>query len=172
MSNNLISSTLNKSWNGIFYESAQEVLETMFFSSVFGPAEPLFSPSSDIREQIITAELRFSGTPSGRLQVSLNEAAARSIACNFLGEDRPELVSKSDMEQVLGELSNMVCGSVLSRMDAQAVFSLSHPELKTIESPTQLHPAVVASFELADGVMTSQIFFDSAPTMGSIDGKE
>lgn len=172
MSNNLISNTLNKSWNGIFYESAQEVLETMFFSSVFGPAEPLFSPCSDIREQIITAELRFTGSPSGRLQVSLNETSARSIACNFLGQDRPELVSTGDMEQVLGELSNMVCGSVLSRMDSQAVFSLSHPEMKPIESPTPLHAAIIASFELADGVMTSQIFLDSTPTIGSIEVKD
>lgn len=165
-----MSSTMAKSWNGIFYESAQEVLETMFFSSVFGPADPLFSNTSDNREQIITAELRFSGHPSGRVQVTLTEAAARSIAGNFLGEDFPERISRNDVEQVVGELANMVCGTVLSKMDAQAVFSLSHPEVKPIEVPTVQNTSVVASFELADGVMTSQIFFDADPSSPSTRG--
>ena len=158
-----MSSAVVKSWNGIFYESAQEVLETMFFASVFGPADPLYAPNSDVSEQVVTAELRFSGNPSGRLQVSVTEGAARSIAGNFLGEDSLERISRNDVEQVIGELANMVCGSVLSRMDSQAVFSLSHPEVKPIEIPTLQQTAVVSSFELADGVMTSQIFFDTAP---------
>ena len=172
MSNPIVAGTLMKSWNSMFYESAQEVLETMFFSSVFGPAEPLYAHSADSQEQIVTAELSFTGTPSGRIQVSLTEIAAGSIAANFLGKDAPEQVSSHEIEQVVGELANMVCGSALSRMDSHAVFSLSHPQIKPIEKPLRQDTSVIASFELADGVMTAQIVFDSPQTMASANDKE
>lgn len=154
-----MSFTVPKDWTGIFDEAAQEVLETMFFAAVFGPAEHL-GASSSILDPVITAQLRFEGTPSGRLQVSLTENAARSITGNFLGSAIPEELSIEEIESVVGELANIICGSVLSKMDGQMVFSLSHPFVSSIASTAT--ESIAASFELADGVLTARMIFDAA----------
>jgi len=104
--------------------SVQEVLEKMFF------VEPLEEPPAEAEspDEEMAVQLAFDGVPSGALTLRVSNAAARQIAADFLGEDESGLCS-GQVEEVVRELANMICGSVLSRVESTATFRLSPPRL-------------------------------------------
>jgi hypothetical protein len=99
-------------------ESAEEVLETMFFAAVLGDAA---EPAPEDRGG--AARVAFSGAPPGVCTVAACPAAARSLAAAFLGIDESE-VSAGGADEVMRELANMICGSTLSRLAPDAPFEL------------------------------------------------
>jgi CheY-specific phosphatase CheX len=104
--------------------AAADVLETMFFSPVMDEAPVSGTPC----EGALAARLQFSGARSGAFTVRVTEGAARVIAANFLAEEADE-PAPAQVEEVICELSNMICGAVLSRLDRGAHFDLSTPAL-------------------------------------------
>ena len=108
-------------------ESVDEVLEKMFFVRSFGDARS----ATDEREFI--AGLSFVGEPSGWLVLCVTDRAARSVASDFLGEDEGGL-SEHQIGEVICELANMICGSVLSRVERNATFHLASPQLLPVAS--------------------------------------
>jgi len=100
--------------------AAREVLETMFF------AEPLDQPpAGDAAVERICATVEVHGTCAGRFTACLAEPAARELAEVFLaGEGRPGPAAVAD---VVLELANMLCGSVLERLEPDALFELAPP---------------------------------------------
>jgi CheY-specific phosphatase CheX len=100
----------------------EEVLEKMFFIQCL--REPLeYAPESEV-----VAHLKFEGEPSGALTLRVTAGAARSVAADFLGVEEQEL-SESHVGDVVCELANMICGSVLSRVESAATFRLSSPQI-------------------------------------------
>ena len=106
----------------IVRESVNEVLETMFF--VGGFAEPSDAPV----ENRLAVHLDFEGEPSGALTLRIAASAARSITADFLGEDESTL-SSQQIGEVVCEMANMICGSVLSRLEKNSSFRLHSPEM-------------------------------------------
>ena len=100
--------------------AASDVLESMCFVGVLGPGTEL--PD----ENWLWTRLDFSGSGTGSFGISASQAAGKLIASNFLGQETAE-VSLEQMEEVLCELSNMICGSFLSRYRPADLFDLSHP---------------------------------------------
>lgn len=144
----------------VFLSSAAEVLETMFFTGVMERE----ATESDVR--LVAAELMFSGKPSGRFGVRMPFETGRAIAVNFLGEDE---VGERQVEEVVAELSNMLCGSVLSRLEAGVRFELSHPVLQS-NTPWQQHPASIGhTFALEEGTLTMWLLFQEnfGPSLAS-----
>ncbi len=133
--------------------AVEEVLETMCFTGVLGSEEA--SPAeSDGDDEAITAALSFHGQPSGDFRVSVPRSMARGMSGCFLGEEE-EAVSDAQTEQVVCELANMICGSVLSRIGGGQLYDLTHPELTGSES----QPATTVSrrFDLGDGMLTASM---------------
>jgi CheY-specific phosphatase CheX len=114
-------------------ESVAEVLEKMFFIRAF--AEPLEEPESPCRH--IAVQLTFEGDPAGSLTLSTTRAAGRSIAADFLGEEEAAL-SERQVEEVVCELANMICGALLSRVESGAVFRLGSPEILPVADEAAL----------------------------------
>ena len=112
-------------------EAAAEVLETMFFSAMTPDSgtDPLPDASW------ISAGLRFHGKPSGEFGVGIPAVTGRKIAANFLGADESE-VTEPRIGQVVSELANMLCGSVLSRIEKDTLFDLSSPQLLPEPGPS------------------------------------
>jgi hypothetical protein len=97
-------------------EAAGEVLETMFFTTVVG--EGAAAPDG------LAMSVIFSGEAYGCLTAGASPDAARALASSFLGDDE---ITPVQTEEVLGELANMICGSVLCRLWPSSRFELSHP---------------------------------------------
>jgi CheY-specific phosphatase CheX len=128
--------------NRLFAESASDVLETMFFTCVLGDTE--FKPDDPI-----SARLDFKGDPSGSFGLSLSHVTAREIAAGFLALEDSEL-SQGQVSEVICELTNMLCGTLLSRLESESCFELQHPYLAAVpEEQGYSH-----NFELESGSLS------------------
>jgi CheY-specific phosphatase CheX len=115
--------------DGLLASALDAVLETMFFSASMGPGEPL-----DLADPgLLAARLSFHGNPSGNLAVCISADAARPLAAGFLGADEPA-VPDSQIGEVVCEMANMLCGSVVSSLESGQSFDLSAPELVSAET--------------------------------------
>jgi CheY-specific phosphatase CheX len=133
--------------------AVEEVLETMYFSAVLASAEGA-PPSDGGVTSAITAEVRFQGSPAGRFRVSVPMKLASVVSAGFLGREETE-VSDSQAEEVVCELANMICGSVLSRLESKATFQITHPELVPPEHGVSFEGAGATRwFDLGDGILT------------------
>jgi CheY-specific phosphatase CheX len=138
----------------VLQQSLEEVLEKMFFIRSLGEASGDLGHS----ESKLVARLTFEGDPSGSLTLWIAQDAARSISADFLGEDECELTGQQ-VGEVVCELANMICGSVLSRVESAITFRLAPPQLaETRESveeatgPPEL--SAVCCVEIGGGNLT------------------
>ncbi|MGP8245269.1 MAG: chemotaxis protein CheX [Bryobacteraceae bacterium] len=127
----------------VLHESLVDVLEKMFFISILDETPDTVTVPL---EDDMTVRLSFDGKPSGSLTVRLNRFAARSIAADFLGAE-PDELSDSQVGEVMCELANMICGSVLSRVEGAVTFRLGVP---AIVAPEPL-PATAAIYSVPLG---------------------
>ena len=105
--------------------ASTEILEKMFFIEVDGETESI--PSA-VGENQVGACLTFQGDPPGWLRLRVTQPAARSMAADFLGVEANE-ISASKVQEVVCELANMICGSVLSRVESTSDFRLASPQI-------------------------------------------
>ncbi len=142
--------------------AVEEVLETMCFLGVDGSGEGSAPPQAgDAREspgegdeEILTSELRFEGHTSGIFRVSLPLSLAHAAGAGFLGLDEPA-ATDAQAAEVVCELANMFCGSVLGRLEHSTIFRLSHPELVPAEPGARLAPLDnIRWFDTGEGILT------------------
>ena len=110
----------------ILQTAVDEVLEKMFF---LGTLQELGEPGGEE----LTAHMSFDGNPSGSMTLRIVSRAARSIAADFLGEDECG-IGEQQMGEVVCELTNMVCGSLLSKVEPNTTFRLNSPTLTDAHS--------------------------------------
>ena len=134
-------------WDGILATAAEEVLETMFFTSIYGPGA-----CAQDAEPRLAAQLVFEGTPCGALTLSVAEPSAQSLASNFLAAECDERLPAAQLGAVVCELANMICGALLSRVESETHFRLSKPELLEAGAAYPEGPAN-QSLDLGDGTL-------------------
>jgi len=138
---------LENHWEQMLSTAAEQVLETMFFAAVYGPA-PEGEPADAPR---FAARLGFEGTPSGILTIGVSRPAAHTLAANFLAVDGEDGLTDAQVGGVVCELANMICGALLSHVEGEEHFRLSSPELLPDAAPAacQHHQ----SLDLGDGTL-------------------
>ena len=124
-------------------EAVQEVLETMFFLSVEGSA------AWDEAAESLHVTVDFHGPVEGRMDLAIYCALAAPLAASFAGREESEM-GPDETGEVLCEMANMLCGSLLSRLETDALFSLSPPRMVE-ESPAA--PGVCRAFDTGLGVV-------------------
>lgn len=134
-----------------------EVLEKMFFIRVLEDpreAAEFSTREPPCGEPEIAARVTFHGEPSGSLSLRLDRRVARAIAADFLGEEEPVLEPRL-IEEVIGELVNMVCGAFLSSVESSVTFRLDTP---VIVNPEALEigggESAVHSFPIGGSALT------------------
>lgn len=113
-------------------EAVAHVAEEGFFASV----EPIGQVEWDAlcvdHDTWLESSVRFHGPLGGALRCRLPLALARELASAFLGMETGDLsptdplVQDQLVQDLTGELANMVCGRWLTRTQGQ-VFDLEHP---------------------------------------------
>lgn len=138
-------------FNQLLSTTVNSVLETMFFSIVLGSTEPQANGA------VIQSRLNFQGRPSGEFRICLSEPSARLLAAGFLGEDDQTL---TDLQTglVVCEMTNMLCGALLSKLQSEESFDLGTPELAPYPSEfvfdSEVHCVARQSFALQGGILT------------------
>lgn len=146
-------------------ESVADVLEKMFFVGPMGEPESLPTPDGSV----MSAEVTFWGNPSGTLTLRVTHDVARSIGADFLGEDE-EALSEKQIGDVICELANMICGSVLSRAESATTFRLEKPSITTPEPWHDLSDQVICyAVALGNGSLTA--ILETEPPSCRVDEK-
>ncbi|MCC6262661.1 MAG: chemotaxis protein CheX [Bryobacterales bacterium] len=142
--------------------AVEEVLETMCFLGVnasgegAGPVDPeaIPEPADEGDARMLTSELRFEGRIPGTFRLSLPLGLAQVAGAAFLALDEPA-ASEAQAGEVVCELSNMICGAALGRLEHGTIFRLSHPELVPVLPDTRLsRPGSVRWFDTGEGFLT------------------
>jgi chemotaxis protein CheY-P-specific phosphatase CheC len=103
--------------------SGVRALETMFFTMPDSVSSDMQRPTG----ALVGASVSFKGSPPGRFGLILSEPVGREIAANFLGVEDGSALSPAQIAEVSGELSNIICGAVLTDLECNAEFDLSVP---------------------------------------------
>ena len=128
--------------------AVNNVLETMFFSETFGCSEP------ELAESALEARVAFSGSRSGSVSVRISKAGARCLAASFLGES-DNVLDDARIAQVVCELANMLCGSIVTRIESHGCFDLRAPELLRDPAQSEIGNAEYQqSFSIEHGTLT------------------
>jgi CheY-specific phosphatase CheX len=137
-----------------------EVLDAMYFTTVLETSHQAGCESIRANSGYSFC-LRFHGDVHGTFGLNLGASMARMLASNFLGDDEESLTS-AEVEQVVGELANMLCGSIVSRVEGTSKFVLTHPEPVTLlngaNSPNQ--DVLVSNLETDSGDLQTWIVVD------------
>jgi hypothetical protein len=137
----------------LIHECSSEVLDAMYFATVLGSAPHETRPDTmPDTESLMAFSLEFVGDISGRFGVELGTSTARLLAANFLGEAETD-ISSSDVSEVAGELANMLCGSVMSCVEREHPFALSHPEAGS-SAPSGTEDFLACVLETDSGMVT------------------
>jgi CheY-specific phosphatase CheX len=123
-----------------------EVLESMFFTSPAGYSEGRAQADA----AAISARLSFRGRPSGVLGVRVPLPTGRQLAASFRGRENAQL-SEVQVGEVVCELANMICGSVLSLVERDCRFDLSQPLIDGPGAPRPECATASRVFELEEG---------------------
>ncbi len=102
---------------------AAEVLETMFFTEA-----ELADCEHGWLEAASCASVGFEGSHFGEMVLGVSAEAADPIAASFLGLDPAEL-TETQRGQVIQELSNILCGAMVSHLWPESRLAIASPEL-------------------------------------------
>jgi hypothetical protein len=113
-------------------EAVAYVAEEGFFASVEPIGQVEWDALCTDHDTWLESSVRFHGPLGGALRCRLPLALARELVSAFLGMETGELPPTDPLVQDLtGELANMVCGRWLTRTQGQ-VFDLEHPVVESV----------------------------------------
>jgi CheY-specific phosphatase CheX len=128
------------------------IFETMFFTFL-EPLEGNGSLEEVVTEEekefdllpesqspgLLKSEIHFTGLYSGFLRLFIPYDLSKVLTMNFMGFE--EEVTESQIADMAGELTNMVCGNLFSSLDKTSVYTLSSPSTQRISLQDKIKPA-------------------------------
>lgn len=93
--------------------AAREVFETMIFMDLTESSDP----DQELNDETVLSSITFKNNVKGCLSIRCGLDCAETITANMLGMDPDEGISQEDIGDAVGEVANMVLGSVKSRIE-------------------------------------------------------
>lgn len=110
--------------NDALLSGAKEIFETMIFVNL----EESCKTEDIIEGDALLGSITFKGGIEGCLAICCSLPCAKTIATNMLAMDPSEELSKEEISDAIGEVTNMVMGGVKSRiLDAVGNLEVSIP---------------------------------------------
>ena len=107
-------------------DGAREVFETMMFMTIDDNIEP----GTVLEGSCLLGSITFKGKIEGCLAISYDMDSAKTIAVNMLGMEPGETVDDDEAADAIGEVVNMVMGSLKTRiMDSIGDIQVSIPSV-------------------------------------------
>jgi CheY-specific phosphatase CheX len=105
--------------------AARDVLNVMFYTDIMDEADEC----AHEKPFPLQVRVNFTGDQCGEFRMEVDDLAAGGMAGSFLGAGLVNKPSGEEVDQVMGELGNMICGAFLSRYEKEGLFALSSPEV-------------------------------------------
>ncbi len=93
-------------------DSAKEVFETMIFMDL----EECCDHEQHVESDVLLGSITFRGKIDGCFAICCSTACARAIGTNMLGMDSSEEIKQEDICDAIGEVTNMIMGSIKTRI--------------------------------------------------------
>lgn len=84
------------------------------------------------------ALVHFSGPVAGRFVVTLPAGLGAELCAAFLGCGPDEPLDPHALDDLVGELANMACGTWLTDVRRSDAFALSHPDVRRVPAPPEM----------------------------------
>lgn len=139
--------------------AARDVLNVMFFTDIMEEGDDCACE----RPFPLQVRVTFTGDQCGEFRMEVDDTAAGSMAGSFLGSDPVEAPSSQEVDQVMGELGNMICGAFLSRYEKEGLFALSSPEI--VRPADGEIGGVHRGLELMEGFMDLRVSWGQIPNV-------
>jgi hypothetical protein len=110
------------------------VAEDCFYAQV-EPPEPDWREKWSAQADWVQARVDFSGAGSGAVVCRLPRSLARDLSVAFLGMSDDDLAGPIVINDLTGELANMVCGCWLTRAFPSKLFELKQPAIGFASEP-------------------------------------
>lgn len=136
--------------------AAADVLEKMFFTELAGESDEVAGSGPQI-----VVRVPFQGARRGALILRIASPAARTLAGDFLGREAGSATSDEQVEEVVRELANMICGDTLSQVERSGL-KLGAPRVLKDTAWTVPAGATRRSFDLGQGLLTVAIALEGA----------
>ena len=120
------------------------VMVDEIWSSLFSPAPEDSPDEAPLRGPLVAGYVDIAGGWDGRVLVSTTEEGAVAIAATMLAVP-PERVLADDLADAMGELANIVGGSVKSYVDGRSTLSLPAVSHAGAEPPRAPHSLQVTA---------------------------
>ena len=125
-------------------EAAALVCETSFFAFA-ELAEPAVMMAVADEAAWYHAVVSFDGPSKGRVLLSLPRGLARDLFAAFLGFEDASAANDAEIEDVIGEFANIVCGTWLTAQGCETCFTLAHPRVQLGGLPAPEEDNIVLS---------------------------
>jgi len=144
--------------------SISDVLETMFympleFEDTGDPESRGIFDTGDLR----VCKLDFKGSMSGYLVMMIPETLLVSMAVDFMGEERENIV-RMHTDGIIKEVVNMVLGHMLSNIDEKNDFHLGIPQIledrSIVQGIRKQLPECCVFAESIEGLLLSALVLD------------
>ena len=111
-------------FNELLLDSVKEIFETMIFMDLLESQDPNYTIQGDA----VLSSITFKGNLEGCLAICCEKKCAQTITMNMLGFDSIDDISDADICDAVGEVANMVMGSLKKRIyDTYGDLQLSIP---------------------------------------------
>ncbi len=96
----------------VLLDGTKEIFETMVFMDL----EPAVDQNLKIEGDSLLGSITFTGDFEGCITICCNMSCANAIAANMLGLDDSHELAEEEVCDAIGEIANMIMGSVKSRL--------------------------------------------------------
>ena len=111
----------------VLLSAAQEIFETMVFMSI----DPCEDPSPHIEGETLLGMITFNGDIEGCFGFCCDKVCAQAIAVDMLGIEPDEDLPVADINDAIGEIVNMLMGSIKAGDQALSGVKVSTAEKVT-----------------------------------------
>jgi chemotaxis protein CheX len=122
----------------------QAVIEQVWSALLFTPAEPWPGERAPQFETGLQAQIELRGDWNGRLVLTCDREVAAQIAGAMLGADADEALPEADVHDAVGEVLNVVGGSVKGALGGTT--SLGLPGVRPISALPAANEGLVVSW--------------------------
>ena len=102
--------------NDVLLDAAKEVFQTMIFLGIERSSDA--KPATE--HDTLLASITFKGDLEGCLGICCDLSCARTVAANMLGMESGDQMAEPEVVDAIGEVTNMVMGSVKTRLQEVA----------------------------------------------------
>lgn len=107
------------------WQSAEEAFSTMVMKTIEKAGEKFDMSGKSLTVGTIT----FSGSVEGMLSLCLPNESANSLACSMMMADNPDDLSDEEVDDAVGEITNLVIGGFKTRIQDSEQIDISIPTI-------------------------------------------